>query len=727
MTNVNITINNKKLSLESGYTIIQACEIANIEIPRFCYHERLAIAGNCRMCLVEVEGSPPKPVASCAMPIAEGMVIHTDSEKVRKAREGVLEFLLINHPLDCPICDQAGECDLQDQALLYGRGVSRFHQYKRVIPDKNLGPLIATAMNRCIHCTRCIRFLSDIAGSDELGAIGRGEDMEISTYIEKSINSELSGNIIDLCPVGALLSKPFSFTARPWELRHVETIDVLDAVGSAIHVDYKDRSVMRILPRLNDEINEEWISDKTRFAYDGLRLQRLDRPYIRKGGILKKCSWGEAFAFIAEKINRSNKEKISAIVGDLVDVESILMLRNLMQELGAGNNLECRQYGEYFDVNSIKNKIRATYLFNSSIAGIEESDFCLLIGSNPRIEAPIINARLRKRYLQGNKGVNKGSSEGFIIAEINPAASGTAKTRHIFKTIDLGNNLAILQDILEILETELTDEALGERSETNMATNAANNIVKTIAQKMQRAQKPMMIIGQDVLIREDASYVISLLQEIAEKFGFIKEEENWNGFNILHKHAGRVGALDLGFVSAQGAEYLCKNSEIIYLLGADEIVEKIPKEAFVIYQGHHGDKGANRADVILPGAAYTEKDATYVNTEGRAQHAFRAVFPPGEAIEDWHIIVKLGQYLNIDLKANNIEEVRELLAKEGPQFQSINHLIENKWKKTNFNGKREFSSPNSFLQAKPFNFYMTDPISRASKIMALCSKELTEA
>jgi NADH-quinone oxidoreductase subunit G len=671
MNLINITINNKKISVEPGYTIIQACEIAGVEIPRFCYHDRLKIAGNCRMCLVEVEGGPPKPVASCAMPIADGMIVHTDTENVRKAREGVMEFLLINHPLDCPICDQGGECDLQDQAMLYGKGISRFDEYKRAVPPKNFGPLIKTEMNRCIHCTRCVRFLSDIAGSPEIGTIGRGEDMEISTYIEKSISSEMSGNIIDLCPVGALTSKPYAFTARPWELQKVETIDILDAVGSNIRVDVRGKSVMRVLPRLNDDINEEWISDKTRFAYDGLRVQRLDRPYLKKDGKLRECTWSEALNKIAEEINFAKKTDIVAIAGDLVDVESAFLLKQLMNKIGV-KNLECRQDGAFFDVSN-----RSLYTFNTTISGIENSDLCLLIGTNPRIEAPIINSRIRKRFLLGN----------YNIFNLGPNIEYTFETKY------LGDSVDILTDIL--------------------------NEKHPFVSELKKSSKPMMVIGQDIFKREDAKYILSILSKIAEKFDFIQDD--WNGFNVLHRYSGRVGALDIGFTSNVEINEILKNKKVVYLLGADECTEKIPDDAFVIYQGHHGDMGANRADVILPGAAYTEKDAIYVNTEGRAQVAYRAVFPPGNAKEDWLIIKDLSEKLNVDLEINNLDDIRNILEKIGLQFQNIGEIVRNKWQSFQYEGNRKFTEDK--FKIENFNFYMTDPITRSSRIMAKCTEE----
>lgn len=674
---VKVTINSKECEIEPGLTIIQACEIVGVEIPRFCYHERLAIAGNCRMCLVEVEGGPPKPVASCAMPVAEGMVIHTDSPKVKKAREGVLEFLLINHPLDCPICDQGGECDLQDITMAYGKGLSRLGEHKRAVPKKHFGPLIETAMNRCIHCTRCVRFLSDVAGTNELGGIGRGENVEISTYIKKHISSELSGNIIDLCPVGALTSKPYSFTARPWELSHCETIDVLDAVGSAIRVDYRGPEVMRILPRLNEEINEEWISDKTRFAYDGLKVQRLDRPYVKKDGKLTQVSWDEALTVVAQKLKNTKASKIAAIAGDLADCESMLILKDVMQKLGSGN-IDCRQDGAKFIPSN-----RASYVFNTTIEGIENSDLCLLINTNPRIEAPIINARIRKRYLQGN----------FKVASIGP------DIEYLYQIEKLGDDPNILNEIAE-----------GNHKFCELLSTAKN---------------PMLIIGQDALVRDDAESILAIAGKIAEKFNMIRND--WNGFNVLHKAAARVGGLDVGFVPKKGGKDTNKilkgaksgEIEVVYLLGADEIDTSNLENTFVIYQGHHGDRGAHVADVIFPGAAYTEKCATYVNTEGRAQQTNLATLPPGEAKEDWLIVKNLSQHLGIPLPYDSLFDVRKKLDTFGPQFKNSDQVVKNKWVSIDCEKVKLSNKPFSL---KKYNFYMTDSISRASKIMADCTR-----
>ncbi|GAT76265.1 NADH dehydrogenase subunit G [Ehrlichia ruminantium] len=677
---VKLVIDSLEIEVEDGITVLQACELAGIQIPRFCYHERLAIAGNCRMCLVEISGGPPKPAASCAIPVAEGMVVKTNTDKIKKAREGILEFLLINHPLDCPICDQGGECDLQDQTMLYGRGKSRYKEKKRAVKKKNFGPLIENAMTRCIHCTRCIRFLSDVAGSYELGTLGRGEKMEIDTYISNHISSELSGNIIDLCPVGALTSKPYAFKARSWELRHCETIDILDAVCSNIRVDTRGLEVMRILPRVNEEINEEWISDKTRFSYDGLKLQRLDRPYIRKNGQLFSVTWEEAFSAISQKITNTPGNKIAAIAGDLADCESMFLLKELMHKLKS-DNLECRQDGSI-----LPNNYRPLYLFNTGISNIHKADLCLLINTNIRLEAPIINARLRKRYLQGN---------------IHIASIGTYDNFN-YRVENLGNYCSVLQDILD----ENTD----------------------FSQLLKSAKNPMLILGQDALIDNYGYTVFTLAIKIAEKFGMLRHD--WNGFNVLHKAAARVGALDVGFVPSYNKKNIVLDIingvksgeiEVLYLLGADELDISRSDSSFIIYQGHHGDKGAQIADVILPGAAYTEKSATYVNTEGRVQRTNIAVFPPGMAKEDWVIIQELSKYLKVDMQYNTIGCVRNKLSTIGEQFleENIGHLIPSKWISIDLGVKLEETS--TFIN-RDFNFYMTDPISRASVIMANCVK-----
>ncbi|MFI4988839.1 MAG: NADH-quinone oxidoreductase subunit NuoG, partial [Alphaproteobacteria bacterium] len=611
-----LKIDGIELEVAPGTTVLQACEMAGVEIPRFCYHERLSIAGNCRMCLVEMEKSP-KPIASCAMPCGEGMVIKTNTPMVKKARQGVMEFLLINHPLDCPICDQGGECDLQDQAMAYGRDGSRFSENKRAVKDKYMGPLVATIMTRCIHCTRCIRFATEVAGVPEIGAVGRGEHMEITSYLDRAIHSELSGNVIDLCPVGALTSKPYAFSARPWELSKTESIDVFDAVGSNIRVDARGTEVMRVLPRLNDEINEEWLADKSRFAVDGLRRQRLDRPYVRVGSKLEEASWEDAFAAIAGRLKGLPGSRIAALAGDMADAEAMVALKDVMAALGSPN-LDCRQDGARVDPGS-----RAGYLFNTTIAGIERADAILLIGSNPRWEAPLINSRIRKRYLMG----------GCRIAAIGAAADLTYAYEH------LGT----------------TPEALAAIAEGS----------HPFAATLKDGKAAMLILGMGALRRPDGAAVLALARRVAEGSGMVKE--GWNGFNLLHTAAARVGGLDLGFLPGPGGrdtdgilEAAGKGEiEVVYLLGADEIDTRRLGKAFVIYQGHHGDAGAHRADVILPGAAYTEKTASYVNTEGRAQRTRRAAFPPGDAREDWAILRALSALLGHKLPYDSLAEVQQ--------------------------------------------------------------------
>ncbi len=670
-----LTIDGVEVEVERGLTVLQACESLGIEIPLFCYHERLSIAGNCRMCLVEIEKSP-KPIASCAMPVADGMVIHTNSEKAHKARKGVMEFLLINHPLDCPICDQGGECDLQDQALLYGYDRTRFHETKRAVKEKEFGPLIETYMTRCIHCTRCVRFATEIAGVEDLGATGRGEHMEIGTYVEKALGSELSGNMIDLCPVGALLSKPYAFAARPWELGKTESVDVMDAVGSNIRIDSRDSEVMRILPRLNEEVNEEWISDKTRFACDGLKRQRLDRAYVRRNGRLEEADWAEAFAAIAGRLENLPGDRLAAIAGDLADCESLLALKQLMTALGSPH-IDCRQDGARLEAGA-----RAGYIFNTTIAGIENADACLLIGTNPRWEAPLINARLRKRYLAG----------GFRVAAVGPPAELT------YRVDQLGAGPGTLAEI-----------ASGEHA---------------FAKVLKDAERPMLVLGQGALGRPDGAQVLAAARAAAESTGMIGD--GWNGFNVLHTAAARVGGLDLGFVPQTGgldvAGILDGASsgriEAVYLLGADEIDMARLKDAFVIYQGHHGDAGAARADVILPGAAYTEKNGTFVNTEGRVQLARLAVFPPGEAREDWKIVRALSETLGRKLPYDDLARLRARMAEVNPVFAAPGEIAPADW--------AAFGAPGE-MDPAPFespikNFYMTDPVSRASETMARCTE-----
>lgn len=664
-----LTIDGKEITVEEGTTVIQACEELGIEIPRFCYHPRLAIAGNCRMCLVEVE-RVPKPVASCAQPAMDNMVVHTNTPMVKKAREGVMEFLLANHPLDCPICDQAGECDLQDQAMAYGKGESRYKEEKRAVVDKDFGPLVKTHMTRCIHCTRCVRFITDVAGIPEMGALYRGEDTQITTYIEKSISSELSGNIIDLCPVGALTSKPYAFKARSWELKKTESIDVLDAVGSNIRIDSRGREVMRILPRLNEDINEEWISDKTRFAYDGLMKQRLDTPYVKHKGKLKKATWDEAYKAIADKIKSLKANEIGAIAGDLIDAEAMLALKELWAVIGS-ENLDCRQYNEKIDPSS-----RGDYIFNTSIAGIEESDFCLIIGSNPRKEAAILNARIKK-------------------SEAKVALLGT-KVDLTYEYEYLGEELNILEDILK----------------------GQHPIVKQLTQ----AKKPMLILGSQAISLDDGADIITLCKLIAEKYNFIQED--WSGFNILQKAASRVGALDIGFVPGEkgyNVEQILERTKLVYLLGADEVDMNKLKDKFVIYQGSHGDKGAHAADVILPGCAYTEKDGTYVNLEGRVQRAYKASSSPGDSKEDWKIICELSDIIGKSLSYSSLIDIRNKLSEIAPHFANIGQIGQIRKEEFKINN-RNYHCDTKVIRYNDSNYYLTDPICRASVTMSKCAK-----
>jgi NADH-quinone oxidoreductase subunit G len=675
-----VTIDGQELEVPNGTTILQACQQLGIEIPHFCYHERLMIAGNCRMCLVEVEKSP-KPVASCAMPVADGNVILTQSDKAKKARHAVMEMLLINHPLDCPICDQGGECDLQDQAMAYGFDRSRYNENKRAVPEKNFGPLVATAMTRCIHCTRCIRFLTDIAGVAELGATGRGEDMEIGTYIGRALGSELSANIIDLCPVGALTSKPYAFVARPWELRKTESVDVLDAVGSNIRVDARGGSILRVLPRLNEAINEEWISDKTRFAVDGLVHRRLDRPYVRRGGRLVEADWREALETVAERLKSVPGERIAAIAGDLCDAESMFALKALLGGLGA-TSLDCRQDGAKIGGGS-----RAGYLFNTTIAGIEQADACLLIGTNPRREAALVHARLRKRYMQG----------GFRIGAIGPA-----------------------------LDLTVPVEPAGEDGAALAALAGGDHEWAGI---LEAAKAPMLVLGQGALARLDGAAILAAARAIADRHGLVRP--GWNGFNVLHGAAARVGGLDLGFLPGPGGRdvpailFGCRGGEIelLYLLGADELELGDIGSAFVVYQGHHGDRGAARADVVLPGAAYTEKDGTYVNTEGRVQLGRKAVFPPGEAREDWTILRAVSGALERDLPFDSLSELRRQMRAACPVLAEPDRIAPAVW--------GAFGEAGA-IAATPFvypveDFYGTDPISRASPTMAACRETFEPA
>ena len=673
-----VTVDGVEIEVAPGSTVLQACEQAGKEIPRFCYHDRLSIAGNCRMCLVEVSPGPPKPQASCALPVAEGQQIKTDSPMVKKARRGVMEMLLINHPLDCPICDQGGECDLQDQALFYGFDRSRFQENKRAVKDKDFGPLIKTQMTRCIHCTRCVRFATEVAGVEELGAIGRGENMEITTTIGQMVTSELSGNIIDLCPVGALTSKPFAFTARPWELRKTESVDVLDAVGSNIRIDARGSEVMRVLPRLNEAVNEEWLSDKSRFACDGLKRQRLDRPYVRENGRLREADWDEAFAAIAAKLKTMPATSVAAIAGDLADCESMLALKDLMAAVGSPN-IDCRQDGAKLDAGA-----RASYLFNATIAGIDDADALLIIGSNPRTEAAVLNARIRRRWLKGK----------FSVGVIGENVDLTYRAKH------LGAGPRTLSDVLEGRDD--------------------------FARVLEAAERPMIIIGSGAVARDDGAAVLATARAVAEKYGVVKD--GWNGFCLLQRAASRVGGLDLGLVPGQGGRDVAGilagaasgEIDLVWLLGADEIDMNRLGSAFVVYQGHHGDAGAHRADVVLPGAAYTEKSGTYVNTEGRVQRANAAHFPLGEAKEDWAILRAMSGVIGKPLAYDNLAQLRARMAQANPVFGRVDAITPAGW--------GPFGAAGAMSDA-PFanpvaNFYMTDPISRASVTMARCTELL---
>jgi NADH-quinone oxidoreductase subunit G len=677
-----IIVDDHEIDVPPEFTLLQACEAAGAEIPRFCFHERLSIAGNCRMCLVELSGSP-KPVASCAWavrdcrpgPKGEPPVVKTRSPMVKKAREGVMEFLLINHPLDCPICDQGGECDLQDQAMAYGVDASRYQENKRAVEDKYLGALVKTSMNRCIQCTRCVRFATEVAGVPELGAIGRGEDMEITTYLEHAMVSELQGNVVDLCPVGALTSKPYAFVARPWELNKTETIDTMDAVGSAIRVDSRGREVMRILPRINDEVNEEWISDKTRHVVDGLRTQRLDQPYLREGGRLRPATWNEAFAAIAAKVKSTSLPRIGAIAGDLATAEEMFALKDLMTRLNV-KNVDSRQDGSKLDPAWG----RATYLFNATIAGIDKADALLIVGANPRREAAVLNARIRKRWRAGK----------FPIGVIGERADLTYEYSY-----------------------------LGAGPET-LAELASGS--HAFAETLRKAERPLIVLGQGALVRPDGAAVASLAAKAAVELGAIKD--GWNGFSVLHTAAARVGGLDVGCVPAQGGlragEMAAYGTiDLAFLLGADEV--EMARGTFVVYIGSHGDRSAHRADVILPGAAYTEKFGIYVNTEGRVQAASRAVFPPGDAREDWAILRALSERLGHKLPYDSLAALRAAMFKAHPHLQRLDEIAIG-----DPADMRKLASLGGTTDKAPFNssiedFYLTNPIARASAVMAECS------
>ena len=672
-----ITINNKVIDFQDGMTVMQACELADVEIPRFCYHDKLSIAGNCRMCLVEMEKSP-KPIASCAMPAAEGMNIKTNTELVKKARQGVMEFLLINHPLDCPICDQGGECDLQDQALHYGFDKSRYEENKRAVKNKYMGPLVSTIMTRCIHCTRCVRFSTEIAGVDDIGLLGRGENAEITTYLEKTIESELSGNVIDLCPVGALTNKPYAFQSRPWELKKTESVDVFDGMGASIRIDSKGKNVLRVLPRLNEEINEEWINDKTRFAIDGLSRQRLDKPYIKIDNKLEATSWDTALKLVASEIKKRGAENTSAFSGKFSDIESLYSTKNFLNLLNS-EFYDCR-----FDNTQFIPGHRSSYLFNSSIQKIDEADAILIIGSNPKWEAAVLNSRIRKAYLNNN----------CQIALIGPKINLTYKYTHLSNDISYLNNI------------------LNEKSD--------------FLEHLKNAKNPLMLIGSSAINYNDGIEILKICAEICNKFNIVNESEN--GFNILNQNISRVGALDIGFYSKNFdrdfkvslTKHIRDTNPVVFLLGLDEINFSSLKDSFVIYIGHHGDEGANNADIILPSPAFPEKTSTFVNIEGRVLQTTKCFNPIGEAKEEWKIFRALSQEFKEQLKFNNLKELRQEIIKKFPHLNQLN-ILPNK-SEVNF-GKSHIID-NKEIEYNIKNFYMTDSISRASVNMANCTKEI---
>ncbi len=672
-----ITINNKEIEFLEGMTVLQACEIAGIEIPRFCYHDKLSIAGNCRMCLVDMEKSP-KPIASCAMPASEGMKIFTDTENVKNARKGVMEFLLINHPLDCPICDQGGECDLQDQALHYGFDKSRYEENKRAVKNKNMGPLVSTIMTRCIHCTRCVRFSTEVAGVDDLGLLGRGENAEITTYLEKTIKSELSGNVIDLCPVGALTSKPYAFQARPWELNKTESIDVFDAMGSSIRIDSLGKKTLRVLPRLNDQINEEWISDKSRFAIDGLSNQRLDNPYIKKNGKLVLGEWDEALHKISNEIKRRGEEKTLALSGKFTDIESLYSAKSFLNSIGS-ENYDCR----YDNVQFIENQ-RSSYLFNSSIQEIDNSDCILLVGANPRWEASVLNSRIRKAYLNND-----------------------CKVGLIGKAIDLTYNYNHLSENISYL-----NEILDNNSE--------------FCKEIENSKKPLIIIGNSAINYDLGSGVLKICSEIAKKFNI--SNNLFNGLNILQQDISRVGAIDIGFYNnifssnfyEKINNYNKKNQPVVFLLGLDEIDYSIIDKSFIVYLGHHGDQSAHFADIILPTPAYTEKYSTYVNMEGRVLQTSRCYLPLGASKEEWKIFRALDNHFTKKLNFNNFNELRSNIIKDFSIFKQINNLPNTH--EMDFGSIKKIQDRKIEYNIK--NFYMNDVISRSSKTMSQCSREI---
>ena len=660
-----VTVDGQEIEVPEGATVLQAAELAGKEIPRFCYHERLSIAGNCRMCLVEVKPGPPKPQASCALPAAEGQEIRTDTPMVKKAREGVMEFLLINHPLDCPICDQGGECDLQDQAIMYGRGGSRYEENKRAVTEKYMGPLIKTIMTRCIHCTRCVRFSEEIAGVDEIGALYRGEDMQITTYLEQAAAHEMSANVIDLCPVGALTSRPYAFEARPWELKRTLSIDVSDAIGANISLHSKGREVMRALPRINDDVNEEWISDKARYQVDGLMTRRLDKVFMRKRGKLQPASWDEAFKAIAKQL-KGAKDSIAAIAGDMVDCETMFAAKTLLNACGS-TLIEGRQTGMDYDVSNL-----AAVNFNSTLAGIETADAILIVGSHVRWEAPSVNVRLRKAV--------KGGAKVYVIG---PEWETT------YPATFLGRDLSAL-------------------------SNLPSELVDTFA----NAERPAIILGGAALAKGALHGALAA----ADKLGVVKDD--WNGFNVLHFSAARMGGLMLGFAQKGGMkDIVAASPKVVLSLGADEMDYEPFADALKVYVGHHGDKGAHAADIVLPAASYAEKDGTYVNTEGRVQFAEKAVFAPGDAREDWTILRALADALKVEVGFDSFAELQAAMIAEVPALGEEGLADYGAFPAVEASAKAEGT-----IEAYPIkDFYLTNPIARASQVMQQCSAELLHA
>ncbi|KAF4304330.1 NADH:ubiquinone oxidoreductase 75kDa subunit conserved site [Botryosphaeria dothidea] len=679
---VELTIDGKKVSIEAGSSLIQACEKAGSTVPRYCYHEKLMIAGNCRMCLVEVERAP-KPVASCAWPVQPGMVVKTDSPLVHKAREGVMEFLLANHPLDCPICDQGGECDLQDQSMRYGADRGRFHELggKRAVEDKNIGPLIKTSMNRCIHCTRCVRFANDVAGAPEFGSTGRGNDMQIGTYIETALDSEMSGNVIDLCPVGALTSKPYAFKARPWELYHSESIDVLDGLGSNIRVDSRGLQVLRILPRLNDDVNEEWINDKSRFACDALNTQRLTIPLIRRDDQFQPATWEQALVEISNAYQKlaPKGNEFKAVAGALIETESLVAMKDLANRLGSENLALDTKNGSEPAAHGVD--VRSNYTFNSKIYGVEEADYILLVGTNPRHEAAVLNARIRKHWLRSD--------------------------------LEIGL-------IGEDFESTFEYEKLGEN-----ASDLKSALSGPFGEKLAQAKKPMIIVGSGAVEHADAKSILETVGSFVEKHKSNFQTPEWNGYNVLQREASRAGAYEVGF-TVPSPEVAKANAKFIWLLGADEINEAdIPKGAFVVYQGHHGDKGAQLADVVLPGAAYTEKAGTYVNTEGRVQQTRTATSLLGAARPDWKIIRAASEFLGAPLPYDDVEALRDRMEEISPalrRYDVVEKTSLSELSKVQLVDHNKGSTVSGATLKKAIeNFFFTDAISRNSPTMARCS------